>query len=299
MMHINNFRFGFIAVTGRPNVGKSTLMNHLIGEKAAIISSKPQTTRNQIQGIITGLDYQAAFIDTPGIIEPKSKLDGYMAKSAESALDGADVVLFMTEADAKNIEKDLEIIGRFKKINAPVFLILNKIDKRSKTNLLAVIEKYKSFYNFKEIIPLSALTGENTDRLLNLIRGHLPEGPPYFPEDHYTDQHERQIVSEIIREKALLHLQDEIPHGIAVEILKFKQKDNLVEIEATIYCEKESHKGMIIGKQGVMLKKIGQAARVEIEQLLDTKIFLETWVKVKKNWRNDEFFLKSIGYGKR
>ena len=304
------FRSGFIAITGRPNVGKSTLLNRLTGEKIAIVSSKPQTTRNRIQGVLTGDGFQAVFIDTPGIHEPKTKLGGFMVINAEGALGESDIIIYITEADIKNFEKDARIIARFKTPalgenpdgnkktkSPPVFLVLNKIDKFSKPETLNVIEKYKNAFPFSEIIPLSALTGENADGLLAAIKHYLPEGPRYFPDDYITDRPEKFIISEIIREKALLYLQDEIPHGVAVEV-EVKEKKGSSEVNATIFCEKDSHKGIIIGKNGALLKKIGQSARVEIENLLGNKIFLQTWVKVKKNWRDDDFMLRTLGYGK-
>jgi len=295
---MEDFRSGFIAITGRPNVGKSTLLNRLTGEKLAIVSSKPQTTRNQIRGVLTRDGFQAVFIDTPGIHEPKTKLGGLMVKSAEAALGEVDIVIYMTEADLKNFDADAGIITRIARASATLFLVLNKADKVPKPDVLTVIDRYGALHSFAEIVPVSALTGENADELLAAIKNHLPTGPRYFPDDYLTDRPERFVAAEIIREKILLYLQDEIPHGTAVEITSFKQKKNMIEIGATIVCEKESHKGIIIGKQGGLLKKIGGSARTEIENLLGARVFLETWVKVKKNWRDDDFTLRTLGYGK-
>lgn len=294
----NDFRSGFVSLIGRPNVGKSTLMNSLIGEKIAIISSKPQTTRNKIQSILTEEDFQAIFIDTPGIHKPKSKLGNYMVKSAETTLNEVDIVLYLIEPFEKIKESDLAIIKRLEKVSTPVFLIINKIDTVAPEEILAVIDSYKSVYNFAEIIPVSALKGKNKEDLLKCIKKYLPQGPQFFPSDMITDQPERQIVAEIIREKALKLLQDEIPHGIAVEISSMKpRKDkDMVDIQATIYCERDSHKGIIIGKQGSMLKKIGSNARYEIERLLGSPINLQIWIKVKKDWRDSDFLLKNFGY---
>ncbi len=294
----NHFCSGFISLIGRPNVGKSTLMNSLIGEKIAIISSKPQTTRNKIQSILTEGDFQAIFIDTPGIHKPKSKLGNYMVKSAETTLNEVDIVLYLIEPFEKIKESDLSIIKKLENVYTPVFLIINKIDRVCPEEILKVIDNYKSMYNFSEIIPISALKGKNRDELLKCIKKYLPEGPQFFPSDMITDQPERQIVSEIIREKSLKLLQDEIPHGIAVEVSSMKpRKDkDIIDIQATIYCERDSHKGIIIGKQGSMLKKIGSNARYEIERLLGSPINLQIWIKVKKDWRDSDFLLKNFGY---
>lgn len=294
----NNFRSGFISLIGRPNVGKSTLMNSLIGEKIAIISSKPQTTRNKIQSILTEDDFQAIFIDTPGIHKPKSKLGNYMVKSAETTLNEVDIVLYLIEPFEKIKESDLSIIKKLENVSTPVFLIINKIDTVCPEEILKVIDNYKSMYNFSEIIPISALKGKNRYELLKCIKKYLPEGPQFFPSDMITDQPERQIVSEIIREKSLKLLQDEIPHGIAVEVssMKPRKEKDIIDIQATVYCERDSHKGIIIGKQGSMLKKIGSNARYEIERLLGSPINLQIWIKVKKDWRDSDFLLKNFGY---
>ncbi len=293
-----NFHSGFVSLIGRPNVGKSTLMNLLIGEKISIISSKPQTTRNKIQTILTTDTMQVIFVDTPGIHKAKSKLGDYMVKSAETSLNDVDIVLYLIEPYEKIKDSDKEILERLEKVNTPVFLVINKIDTVEKPQLLKVIENYSREYSFAEIIPLSALKGKNQETLLENIEKYLPEGPKYFPEDMITDQPEKQIVSEIIREKALYLLQDEIPHGIAVEItsMKHRKDKDIMDIDATIYCERDSHKGIIIGKQGSMLKKIGSNARRDIQRFLGSQINLQIWIKVKKDWRDSDFLLKNFGY---
>ena len=292
------FHSGFVSLIGRPNVGKSTLMNLLIGEKISIISSKPQTTRNKIQTILTTDTMQVIFVDTPGIHKSKSKLGDYMVKSAETSLNDVDLVLYLIEPYEKIKDSDKAILERLKKVETPVFLVINKIDTINKPELLKVIENYSKEYDFAEIIPLSALKGKNQETLLENIEKYLPEGPKYFPEDMITDQPEKQIVSEIIREKALYLLQDEIPHGIAVEItsMKCRKDKDIMDIEATIYCERDSHKGIIIGKQGSMLKKIGSNARRDIQRFLGNQINLQIWIKVKKDWRDSDFLLRNFGY---
>lgn len=294
----NKFHSGFVSLIGRPNVGKSTLMNLIVGEKIAIMSSKPQTTRNQIQSILTTDDYQIVFIDTPGIHKPKSKLGNYMVKSAETTFSNVDVILYLIEPYEKIKDSDMAIIEKLHGTKIPVFLIINKIDTVEKPELLKVIDAYSKVYDFTEIIPISALKGSNKDTLLDMIAKYLPEGPKYFPDDMITDQPERQLVAELIREKGLRLLQDEIPHGLAIEITSMKQreKSDIVDIDATIYCERESHKGIIIGKQGTMLKKIGSNARHDIERLLGNPVNLQLWVKVKKDWRDSDFLLKNFGY---
>lgn len=297
-MNNKNFKSGFVSLIGRPNVGKSTLMNSLIGEKISIISNKPQTTRNKIQSILTQDDFQVIFIDTPGIHEPKSKLGNYMVKSAETTLSEVDIVLYLIEPFEKVKDSDMNIINRLSVIKTPVFLIINKIDTISHDELLKVIDIYQNLYPFAEIIPISALKEKNKDELLSTIKKYIPEGPQYFPSDMITDQPERQLVAEIIREKALYLLQEEIPHGIAVEITSMKKRENqdLIDIDATIYCEKDSHKGIIIGKQGQMLKKIGTNARRDTQRLLGTPVNLQIWIKIKKDWRDSDFLLKNFGY---
>ncbi len=293
------FKSGFVSIVGRPNVGKSTLINRFLGEKISIISSKPQTTRNSIRTILTNDEYQIVFIDTPGIHKPKHKLGEYMVKSATESLRGVDVVVMLLDCTEEIGTGDRYIMDIVKEAQCPVFLALNKIDKLPKQKLeevLAKISEYESI--FTSIIPISAAEGNNTDILLNEMVKNLPEGPLYFPSDMVTDVPEKFIVAETIREKILELTTDEIPHGTAVEITSMKERQNkdMMDIEATIYCEKDSHKAIIIGKQGNMLKEIGTRARVDIETLLNCKINLQLWVKVKKNWRDTMTDLKTLGY---
>ncbi len=292
------FKSGFVSIIGRPNVGKSTLMNQLIGEKIAIMSNKPQTTRNRIQTVLTTETFQAVFIDTPGIHTPKNKLGEFMVKSAITTLNEVDVIFYLVEADPFIGKLDEEIIERLRHIDTPVFLCINKIDSVSKETVLETIEAYRKAYDFKEIIPISAYEGLNLQAILKTMPIYLPEGPQFFPSDMLTDQPERQIVAEIIREKALHLLDKEIPHGIAVEIemMKKREESHIVDIEATIVCERDSHKRIIIGKQGQMIKSIGTKARYDIERLLGSKIYLTLWVKIKKNWRDSDFLIKNYGY---
>lgn len=295
----NKFKSGFVTIIGRPNVGKSTLINRLLGERVSIISSKPQTTRNSIRCIYTTNECQIVFIDTPGIHKPKHMLGEYMVKTATESLKGVDVVVVMFDCSADIGPGDMHIAEIAGKINSPVILVLNKIDKIPKSRLeqiAASLIMHEDYFN--SIIPISASTGENMEELLKEIIKHLPEGPKYFPEDIYTDMPERFIVSEIIREKILELTSEEVPHGTAVEITSMKERDNkdLIDIEATIFCEKDSHKGIIIGKQGRMLKEIGVKARVDIENLLGCKINLQLWVKVRSDWRDNRSALKSFGY---
>lgn len=298
---MKGFCSGFVSLVGRPNVGKSTLLNCLIGEKIAITSHKPQTTRNKITAILTQADFQCVFLDTPGIHTPKSKLGEYMVRSAENTFGEVDAVLFLVEPAAEVQEGDRAVLERLKKTKAPVILVINKIDTVEKELLLQMIAAYSRLYDFAEIVPISAIKGQNTDTLLTVLRRYLPEGPQYFPADMVTDQPERQIAAEIIREKALYLLQDEIPHGIAVEInaMKKRPQQDMVDVQATIYCERESHKGIIIGKQGAMLKRIGSTARYDMQRLLGSPIYLQLWVKVKKDWRDSDFLLKNFGYDKK
>ena len=297
----NDFKSGFVTLVGRPNVGKSTLMNQLIGEKIAIISNKPQTTRNKITSILTKEDFQCIFIDTPGIHNAKHKLGEFMVKSAENTFNEVDVILMLIEPSKKVLDQDLVVIEKLKRVKTPVILVINKIDTIQKTELFNVIEIYSKLLDFSDVVPISAIKGQNCEDLMKTIKKHLTVGPQYFPEDMVTDQPERQITSEIIREKALRLLQDEIPHGIAVEIMGMKKRTdkNLVDVEATIYCEKESHKGIVIGKKGAMLKKIGSSARYDIQRLLGSPINLQLWIKVKKDWRDSDFLLKNFGYDKK
>jgi len=292
------FKSGFVTIIGRPNVGKSTLMNQFIGRKISIVSKRPQTTRNTIQSILTGEDFQVIFIDTPGLHRPRNKLGEYMVKVAEDTLNEIDLILYIVEPDVKIGEGDLEIIEKLKKVKKPIILVINKIDTVSKERILESIASFKEKNEWSEIVPISALNGENIDKLLELILKYLPEGPKYFPDDMITDQPERFIVAELIREKMLELLEDEVPHGIAVDIESFKEREDkpIIDISAIIYCEKESHKGIIIGKNGRMLKQIGERARIDIENLLGTKVYLQLWVKVKRDWRNISGYLKMFGY---
>jgi len=295
----NEFHSGFVTIAGRPNVGKSTLMNCILGEKLAIVSNKPQTTRNKITGILTKDDVQMIFIDTPGIHTPKSKLGASMVKMAETAASDVDVVLFLVEPHEKPSDSERAIAAKLAKSKAPVFLIINKIDTVTKAEVLPVIDAYKEICAFAEIVPISALRAENVDELLSTIKRYLPIGPKYFPEDMITDRPERFIAAEMIREKALYVLQDEVPHGIAVEITAVRPRegqDNLLDMDATIYCERETHKGIIIGKQGATLKEIGTQARRDLQRLFGSKVNLQLWVRVKKNWRDSDFYIKSFGY---
>ena len=288
-----NFKSGFVTLIGRPNVGKSTLMNHLIGQKIAITSNKPQTTRNRIQTVLTTEEGQIVFVDTPGIHKAKNKLGEYMVNIAERSLD---VVLWLVEPSNFIGAGEKHIIEQLKKVKTPVILVINKIDMVKREEILAFIDTYRKEYDFAEIVPVSARTGDNTDELVKVILNYLPYGPQFYDEDTVTDQPERQIVAELIREKALHCLNEEIPHGIAVAIDQMKMNKKVCHIDATIICERDSHKGIIIGKQGSMLKKIGSTARYEIERLLDCKVNLKLWVKVQKNWRDSDYMMKNFGY---
>ncbi len=294
----NNFKSGFVALIGRPNVGKSTLMNQLIGQKIAITSKKPQTTRNKIQTVYTCDEGQIVFLDTPGIHKAKNKLGEYMVNVAEKTLKEVDVILWLVEPDTFIGAGERHIAEQLQKIDVPVILVINKTDTVKKEDVLLFIDTYRKLMDFDEIIPASALRGQNTDMVVDEIFKYLPEGPMYYDEDTITDQPMRQIVAELIREKALHALNDEIPHGIAVTIESMKKRPNgkLYDIEATIVCERDSHKGIIIGKKGAMLKKIGTNARYEIEQQLETKVNLQLWVKVRKDWRDSELLMKNYGY---
>lgn len=298
---MEEFKSGFATLIGRPNVGKSTLMNQLIGMKIAITSSKPQTTRNRIQTVYTGEKGQIIFLDTPGIHKAKNKLGEYMVMVAERTLNEVDVILWLVEPTTFIGAGERHIAEQLNQSKTPVILVINKIDTVKKQEILTFIDAYKDICQFAEIIPVSALKGENTDVLLDEIFKYLPKGPKYYDEDTVTDQPERQIVAELIREKALRHLDDEIPHGIAVSIdtMKARRHGHMMDIEATIVCERDSHKGIIIGKQGSMLKTIGTEARMEIENLLDMKVNLQLWVKVKKDWRDSDFLMKNYGYDKK
>ena len=295
---MSEFKSGFVTLIGRPNVGKSTLMNHLIGQKIAITSSKPQTTRNRIQTVYTDERGQIIFLDTPGINRAKNKLGDYMLKVAQRTLNEVDVVLWLVEPSTFIGKGEQYIIEQLKKVRTPIFLIINKIDTVEEKMIFEAIEKYKDVVDFAEIIPVSALKDKNTDDIIATIFEYLSPGPMYYNEDTITDQPERQIVAELIREKALRLLDKEIPHGIAVVIdsMKVRKRKDIMDIDATIICEKDSHKGIIIGKQGSMLKKIGSTARYEIERLLDCRVNLKLWVKVQKNWRDSDYLMKNFGY---
>ncbi|AEV68085.1 GTPase Era [Acetivibrio clariflavus] len=296
-----SFKSGFVSIVGRPNVGKSTLLNSITGEKIAIMSEKPQTTRNTIKAVVTGDNYQLVFIDTPGIHKPKTKLGDYMVNIAVESLSEVDAVLFLVEANTvKPGPGDLYIIDQLKNVKSNVFLVINKIDLVDKAQLLPLIDAYKDLMDFEAIIPISALTDGKQDLLISEVLKVMPEGPKYFPDDMLTDQPEKLIAAELIREKILQLVSDEVPHGVGVEVISFKQREdkNIINIQANIYCEKDTHKGILIGKGGKMLKKIGSLSRIEIENLLGTKVFLELWVKVKPDWRNNEQMLKVLGYKK-
>ncbi len=292
-----SFKSGFITIVGRPNVGKSTLLNALTGQKIAIVSNKPQTTRSRIISILTDSDSQIIFVDTPGVHQPRTRLGQYMNKVVINAEDGVDAVLFVTEAGKKLQENEKKILSDIFSKKIPVILIINKADTlKNKEDMLSQIEDASSFGAFSAIVPISALRKDGTALVLSEIKRLIPEGPMYYPEDMVTDQTEREMVSEIIREKMLRLLDKEVPHGTAVEIEYMKEGDSLTKIGAVIYCEKSSHKGIIIGKNGDMLKKIGSYARGDIERLLDKKVYLELFVKVKEGWRDSNFMLKEFGY---
>lgn len=293
------FKSGFISIVGRPNVGKSTLMNYIMGEKLSIVSNKPQTTRNNIQTILTTDDYQMVFVDTPGIHKPKHKLGEYMVNSAKDSTKDVDLILFLTNPGEEIGRGDKFILETLRGKNVPVFLVLNKIDEFTQETVVKSLADFSKEFDFKEIIPISAMKGKNVDKLLELMANELPEGPKYYPEDMITDVQERFVVAEIVREKALRTLRDEIPHGIAVDVIQMKQKENgTYHIEVDIICEKDSHKGIIIGKNGQTLKKIGETSRYELERFLRTKVNLKTWVKVRKDWRDNQNLLKELGYKK-
>ena len=296
-----NFKSGFVAIIGRPNVGKSTLMNHLIGQKIAITSKKPQTTRNKIQTVYTCEDGQIIFLDTPGIHKAKNKLGEYMVNVAEQTLKDVDVILWLVEPTTYIGAGEKHIAEQLQKTSLPVILVINKVDTVKKEDILQVIDNYRKLYDFAEIIPASALRGQNTKDIVNSLFKYMPYGPMFYDEDTVTDQPQRQSVAEIIREKALHALDEEIPHGIAVTIEKMRERkgQHIVDIEATIICERDSHKGIIIGKQGSMLKKIGSNARFEIEKMLEERVNLKIWVKVKKDWRDSDTLMKNFGYNKK
>ena len=292
---MSSYHSGFVAIIGRPNVGKSTLMNAMVGEKVAIVSNRPQTTRNRIMGICTQENSQIVFLDTPGLHTPRNRLGEYMVKAARDALTGIDALIVMVDATAVG-KQDRAVVEDMSAHKVKKALVLNKIDLLPKESLLGLIAEF-SQAGYDDIMPISAATGDGLDALKALLVSYLPEGPQYFPPDAITDQPERLICAELIREKALLHLKDEVPHGVGVEMMSIqKVSENLMEIHATIYCERAAHKGIIIGKQGTMLKRIGQEARQDIETLLGMHVHLQLWVKVRENWRNRMDDLRTLGY---
>ncbi|MFI3212053.1 MAG: GTPase Era [Eubacteriales bacterium] len=290
------YKAGFATLIGRPNVGKSTLMNCLIGQKIAITSNKPQTTRNKIQTVYTSDQGQIVFLDTPGIHKAKNKLGSYMVNVAERTLSEVDVILWLVEPSTFIGAGEKHIIEQLKRSKTPVILVINKTDTVKREDVLRFIDAYRKELDFAEIVPVSALKADNTDTLISCIMKYLPYGMPFYDEDTITDQPERQIVAELIREKVLRCIDEEIPHGVAVAVDSMKYKKNICHIDATICCERDSHKGIIIGKQGSMLKKIGTQARPEIEYMIESKVNLQLWVKVKKDWRDSDFLMKNFGY---
>jgi len=293
----DNFKSGYVAIVGRPNVGKSTILNKLVGQKIAIMSPKPQTTRSKILGILHDDNFQAVFLDTPGFHKPRTVLGENMIKAVNDAIDGVDMVMLVVEPTDKVYDLEKEIIAKIGRL--PAILVINKTDTVKKDELLNVISEYSKLYDFADIIPVSGRTGENLDELRSVISAHLPLGPMYYPEDMVTDQMEKEIVAELIREKILKTLRDEIPHGTAVEIVKMKyyqtENGDRFDISANIFCEKNSHKGIIIGKGGKTLKEIGTLSRIDCEKMLDAKVFLELWVKVKEDWRNSNSIMRELG----
>lgn len=292
------FKSGFVSIVGRPNVGKSTLMNNVVGEKIAIMSDKPQTTRNTIQAVYTNKDCQVVFLDTPGIHKPKTKLGEFMVNQATDAFKNVDVVLFVVDDSKKIGSGDRKIIEDLKNIKTPIILVINKMDLIEESELFSLMKLYNEEGIFKEIVPVSALKGRNVKELLKVVEGYLEEGPKYFPDYMITDQPERVLVSELIREKVLHFVHDEVPHGVAVEIerMKFRENKDIIDISAVICCERSSHKGIIIGKNGRKLKGIGKSSREDIEVLLGSKVNLQLWVKVKENWRNSQNYISDFGY---
>ena len=292
-----NIKAAMITIAGRPNVGKSTLTNFLVGEKIAIVSNKPQTTRNRICGIVTCEDTQFVFVDTPGFHKPRTKLGDYMVGVTKESISDVDLTILVVEPIASVGTQEKVLIAQLTEKKCPIVLAINKIDTVEKENLLAVIDAYSKAADFKAIVPISARTGDGVDALMDIFSAYAEEGPFLFPEDITTDQPERQVMAEIIREKLLWNLDREIPHGTAVEITRFTERENgIIDIDATIYCEKASHKGIIIGKGGEMLKKISASARMDCEKFMGTKVFLTTWVKVKENWRDSDFLVRNFGY---
>ena len=294
---MNIKRSGMITIVGRPNVGKSTLTNALVGEKIAIVTNKPQTTRNRICAVLNRGDSQFVFIDTPGLHKARTKLGDYMVGVVKQSVADVDAVMLLVEPIANVGGPEEELIGRIRALGVPAVLVINKIDTVKKEDLLAVMRAYQAAHDFQAIVPISAKNGEGVEDLLTVLAGFLPEGPQLFPEGMVTDQPERQVMAEILREKLLLCLDQEIPHGTAVEITRFSERDNeIIDVNATIYCEKTSHKGIIIGKNGAMLKKISSLARQDMEAFMGARVYLETWVKVKENWRDNLNFIHNVGY---
>ena len=300
-MENSKFKSGFVTIIGRPNVGKSTLMNHLIGQKIAITSNKPQTTRNRIRTVYTDERGQVVFVETPGMLQARNKLQEYMESSAEGAMHGVDVILWVVEASDYIGKGDQRIARQLQQIRTPVILVMNKIDQKEKSQIEGFLQAYAGLHLFADMIPVSALRSRNLDRVMDAIMKCLPYGPKYFSDDTVTDQPMRQIAAELIREKALRSLEEEIPHGIAVAIDRMEERPDgtLTDIDATIICEKESHKGMIIGKGGRMLRQIGSLSRKEIEQMLGMQVNLQLWVKVKKDWRDSDYLIRNFGYDKK
>lgn len=294
---MNIKRSGMITIVGRPNVGKSTLTNALVGEKIAIVTNKPQTTRNRICAVLNRGDSQFVFIDTPGLHRARTKLGDYMVGVVKQSVADVDAVMLLVEPIANVGGPEEELIGRIRALGVPAVLVINKIDTVKKEDLLAVMRAYQAAHDFQAIVPISAKNGEGVEDLLTVLAGFLPEGPQLFPEGMVTDQPERQVMAEILREKLLLCLDQEIPHGTAVEITRFSERDSeIIDVDATIYCEKTSHKGIIIGKNGAMLKKISSLARQDMEAFMGARVYLETWVKVKENWRDNLNFIHNVGY---
>ena len=296
MKNTEEFRSGYVSIIGQPNVGKSTLLNSILGEKVAIVTAKPQTTRNRILGIKNLPDAQVIFIDTPGIHRPKHKLGETMVKTAVGALQEVDLILLMVEPHEPD-RNDMNIIALLQNVNSPVILLINKIDTLKKQELLPIIDRFRELYSFKEIIPISAIKQDGINMLVQTICDNLPPGPHYFPDDLVTDQAERFMVSEIIREKIMEMTEEELPYSVALEIITWTEReDGLIAISCNIYVERAGQKAIIIGKRGSMLKAIGSAARIDIEKLLNTRVFLALWVKVRKNWRDDDLLLRELGY---